>query len=346
MAKLVSVIVPVYNTRPYLRACAESVLRQTRSDLELILIDDGSQDGSAEICAALRDEDPRVRFLPRPHGGASAARNAGLDEAQGEYVFFLDSDDVIHPRLLEALTELCETTGASFATEVYLRVNDQDPFVFPERGNAQAGGGWRHTRFTSAEALSQLFSSENINVFSGIGGKLIRRRDVGPLRFDLSMENCEDTLFVYRFLDAAAEKGLGTVILRESWYAYRSRPESSTQRRAVKYYEDTLQCWKHILEREWNRGRSERASACAELLADRLRELYVNSRLEHNEVVLSFLRSRSKEILHSSWFRMLSLVGRFSIWLLFTSFPLFIVLRQVYRWLCRIRERYSPPSDI
>ena len=339
MAKLVSVIVPVYNTRPYLRECAESVLRQTHSGLELILIDDGSQDGSAEICAALRDADPRVRFLPRDHGGVSAARNAGLDEARGAYVFFLDSDDVIHPRLLEALVELCETTGAAFATEKYLKVNAGESFNLPDGADAGADGQWSHTRLIGVEALSQFFSSRNSDHFSGIGGKLFRRRDIGALRFNPSMGNCEDTLFVYQFLKLEAAKRLGAVILWESWYAYRLRPESGSQRATIKYYEDAFQCWNHILEQEREAGRPGSAPFCMECLSFQLLELYERVRLERKEEAVSYLRAQAKAFIHGPRFRTLPFINRFALVLAFTCFPLYTPLRQVYRWLRRIRER-------
>ena len=101
-----SMIVTVYNTEAYLPRCVRSVLDQTYPGFELLLIDDGSQDGSREVCQSLCREDSRVRLLSRPHQGVSAARNAGLEAARGTYVFFLDSDDAMHPRLLEALLEL------------------------------------------------------------------------------------------------------------------------------------------------------------------------------------------------------------------------------------------------
>lgn len=122
MEDLVSIIIPVYNTEAYLRDCVQSALAQSYPHFELILIDDGSEDGSASLCASLCGEDRRIRFLPRPHMGVSTARNAGMEAAGGKYLFFLDSDDTMHPLLLEALVHLCEGTGAALATEVYRHV--------------------------------------------------------------------------------------------------------------------------------------------------------------------------------------------------------------------------------
>lgn len=103
MNGLVSVVIPVYNAEAYLDACLASVFGQTYRDVEIILVDDGSADGSGAMCDAFAEKDPRVRAFHKTNGGASSARNAGLREAAGEYVYFLDSDDTIAPTLLEKL---------------------------------------------------------------------------------------------------------------------------------------------------------------------------------------------------------------------------------------------------
>lgn len=89
----VSVIVPVYKAEKYLRKCVDSILAQTFRDFEVILVDDGSPDKSGEICDEYARKDPRVRVIHKENGGVSSARNKGIDEARGEYISFLDSDD-------------------------------------------------------------------------------------------------------------------------------------------------------------------------------------------------------------------------------------------------------------
>lgn len=90
---MISVIVPVYNTEQYLPRCIESILSQSFTDFELLLIDDGSTDGSGKICDAYAEKDNRIRVFHKENGGVSSARNMGLDEAKGEWVYFVDSDD-------------------------------------------------------------------------------------------------------------------------------------------------------------------------------------------------------------------------------------------------------------
>lgn len=95
MERTVSVIVPVYNCRDYLPKCIESILNQTYSQIQLILVDDGSSDGSGEICDAFAEKDSRIHVIHQKNKGVSAARNAGLDAAVGAYLLFVDSDDCI-----------------------------------------------------------------------------------------------------------------------------------------------------------------------------------------------------------------------------------------------------------
>lgn len=89
----VSVVIPVYNVKPYLERCVESVLRQSYKDLEIILVDDGSTDGSGEMCDEMSTRDQRIRVIHQENKGLSGARNTGIDHATGEYIIFIDSDD-------------------------------------------------------------------------------------------------------------------------------------------------------------------------------------------------------------------------------------------------------------
>lgn len=102
---LISVIVPVYNTEKYLEKCVNSLLTQTYTNLELLLVDDGSTDGSGALCDRFAAQDPRVRALHKKNGGSSSARNLGIAEARGEYIGFVDSDDFVDPDMYERLLQ-------------------------------------------------------------------------------------------------------------------------------------------------------------------------------------------------------------------------------------------------
>ncbi len=113
MAK-VSVVIPVYNVEAYLPRCIDSVLSQTLHDLQIILVDDGSPDGSPAMCDAYAEKDSRITVIHKPNGGLASARNAGMTKATGDYLFFLDSDDWLEHDGLEILYNKAEETGVDF----------------------------------------------------------------------------------------------------------------------------------------------------------------------------------------------------------------------------------------
>ena len=113
---LVSVIVPIYNTEAYLRDCLESVAAQTVDDLEVIMVDDGSTDGSARIASEFAAGDARFRLVTQPNGGLGNARNNGAEHATGDFLAFVDSDDVLPPNAYELLLDPLRKTGSDFAT--------------------------------------------------------------------------------------------------------------------------------------------------------------------------------------------------------------------------------------
>ncbi len=115
----ISIIVPIYKVERYLHECLDSILAQTFSDWECILVDDGSPDGCPKICDEYAARDPRFRVIHRKNGGLSAARNSGLREARGEYIGFVDSDDWIAPQMFERLYRLITEYGTDMAQIEY-----------------------------------------------------------------------------------------------------------------------------------------------------------------------------------------------------------------------------------
>lgn len=123
---LISIIVPVYNAKDYITKCVNSILQQSYQQIELILIDDGSTDGSANICDMVKDIDCRVQVIHSVNGGAAAARNKGLDIARGEYIMFVDSDDYIDLQLCEKLLQGLKSADAKCCMSGYQIVTEQD----------------------------------------------------------------------------------------------------------------------------------------------------------------------------------------------------------------------------
>ena len=112
---LISIVVPVYNAEKYLEDCVSSILAQTYTNIEVLLVDDGSTDGSGAICDAFAEKDNRVRVLHKPNGGAPSARNVGMDVAEGEFIGFVDSDDTIDANMYECMHKRINETGADIA---------------------------------------------------------------------------------------------------------------------------------------------------------------------------------------------------------------------------------------
>lgn len=122
-----SIVIPVYNVKDYLEKCVQSVLAQGCADYEIILVDDGSTDGSSALCDILAAHHPeRIRVIHKPNGGLGDARNVGLEHALGEYLVFLDSDDYIDPSMLEELSQQVDKTHADIITFGFAVDNNGD----------------------------------------------------------------------------------------------------------------------------------------------------------------------------------------------------------------------------
>ena len=122
---LISIIIPVYNAERTLRACVESVLAQTYTHLEIILVDDGSVPACAGLCDALAGKDGRIRVLHQENRGVSAARNHGLEKCNGRWIQFVDADDLLHPECCEHALSFCKRNGTEAVLFRYRRISDE-----------------------------------------------------------------------------------------------------------------------------------------------------------------------------------------------------------------------------
>lgn len=136
-SNLITVIVPVYNTEKYLNRCVRSICAQTYSNIEIILVDDGSPDGAGSLCDRLSLEDRRIRVIHKANGGLSSARNAGLDHAYGNFVCFVDSDDYVEKDYVQTLYECMQKYQSDLAkidyAEVYVDDYSASSASVPER---------------------------------------------------------------------------------------------------------------------------------------------------------------------------------------------------------------------
>ncbi len=190
MSKTVSIIVPVYNIENYLPACLDSLTAQTYKDIEIILINDGSADGSSKICSEYAAHDSRIKVINKANGGVSAARNDGLDAASGEYILFVDGDDFIDSDTVETLVRMaCDNNTDAVIFEY--KVEDGSKTVI-HRVNGES-----YNRIINAEkAIELTISPKNRFAWS----KLYTREIIGDLRFDTSIYRGEDTWFAVNSL--------------------------------------------------------------------------------------------------------------------------------------------------
>jgi glycosyltransferase involved in cell wall biosynthesis len=121
---LISVIVPVYNVEKYLERCVQSVMNQTYKRLEIILVDDGANDSSPQICDQLALIDKRIQVIHKPNGGLSSARNAGVEKATGDFITFIDSDDWIALDTYEYCIKLLDEKKADVVQYNYIMINE------------------------------------------------------------------------------------------------------------------------------------------------------------------------------------------------------------------------------
>ncbi len=144
---LISVIVPVYNTAPYLPCCVDSILGQTYKKIEVILVDDGSSDESGYICDAYAEKDARVRVVYQPNGGVSKARNAGLRLAVGDYICFVDSDDWLEEDYFSSATKVLFEKQASLINNFVLDCGDHKPYAIHHAVCVGGGNFWAAALF-------------------------------------------------------------------------------------------------------------------------------------------------------------------------------------------------------
>ncbi len=202
----ISVIIPVYNVEKFLRECLDSVINQSYKDLEIILIDDGSQDKSGAICDEYALKDQRIKVVHKENGGLSSARNYGLDNMSGNFFTFVDSDDVISNCFIQTLYANLISSGASVSVCAYKTFSDnlkESDAILDKKVEILSG----------REALFKILSG-SIN-FTVAWGKLYKTENFGVLRFPVGKNN-EDEFYVNEI--CLAEKWVFT---SEELYYYR-----------------------------------------------------------------------------------------------------------------------------
>lgn len=206
----VSIIVPVYNAEKFLRECIESVLAQSFTNWEVLLVNDGSTDGSGEICRHYSELDKRIKLITKPNGGLSSARNAGLDKAVGKYVFFLDSDDELYPHSISCLYDIAENYNVALVAGRYARMVTK-PDSMRATGNV---------RLVDSRDLCMMILYRRGDVDNSACAKLYRRSLFDGLRFYKGWY--EDLEIFHKVMLRADNVGITDGLV----YFYRDNPSS------------------------------------------------------------------------------------------------------------------------
>ena len=223
--ELISIIVPIYNTEKYLHECLDSILNQSYTNFEVLLINDGSTDSSGTICQEYVERDSRFRYFEKDNGGVASARNLGLERSEGTYITFIDSDDWVEFNYLEVLYTALKENDTDVAISTYKRFAQDGVFYLRSysKENDEFLNIGKRNRNSFLEILPKL--GELDHSFYSISSKLIKREIIGNLLFDEQVSYAEDLNFFFRLY-----LGVESVVyVRDYTYIYRTHDASTSQ---------------------------------------------------------------------------------------------------------------------
>lgn len=241
MEDLISVIVPVYNVEKYINKCIDSILNQTHKNLEIILVDDGSQDNSGKICDEYAKEDKRIIIIHKENGGVSSARNIGLENATGKYVTFIDADDYVDEnycqKLLETLIEQNVDCVACGHNRIYNKENKLEKITSK-----------KSYKLRDKEILEKILCVQSGLGFAAM--KLWKRNKIKDIRFNEDMQVAEDAFFALQ----ASQIIKDMYVLNEAIYNYRFNDKSAVRKYNKDYankYLKSMQITQKYLEEKF-----------------------------------------------------------------------------------------------
>lgn len=209
--KKISVIVPIYNVEKYLKKCIESIINQTYSNLEIILVDDGSPDNCGKICDEYQVQDSRIKVIHKKNGGLSDARNAGIKEATGEIISFIDSDDFVDLDMYEYMLNEMQKENADIVI-----CGTKIDF---ENGKTRIKRAEKRKILNSKDALIELNSFKSFDM--AVWNKLYKKEIIDGIFFPVGKKS-EDYFVMYQYFDRAKK----IIILPEAKYHYIQRANS------------------------------------------------------------------------------------------------------------------------
>ena len=229
---VVSIIVPVYNTEKFLHRCIDSVLTQTYTDFELLLIDDGSKDSSGVICETYAAKDTRIRVIHKENTGVSDTRNLGLDVARGKYLFFLDADDFwLQTDSMSMFVQKAEEHNLDIVRGEYSAMHEDGSFAWSRRISK------KRKQYAERVLYSGKFLEYGIHGEFFLPLSMFKRSRIGNLRFEKGRVFLEDMLFYSTFL----LQDLKCMYLPDiRFYGYRKNENSASNKVSVKKLADSF----------------------------------------------------------------------------------------------------------
>ena len=209
---LVSVIIPVYNTEMYIERCIKSVINQTYTNLEVIIIDDGSKDNSLRICRNLENNDSRIKVIAKENEGAGYARNTGMDLANGKFLLFLDSDDYLLPHCIERCVEVAQKENGDIVK-----------FKWAKGRRDNYSETYRKKKYHILDN-KEAFESRKTDIC--VWGKLFKRETIGEIRYP-KVSTFDDEFITYKLIYQAKK----IILLDEVYYYYFMSPNSIMRRK-------------------------------------------------------------------------------------------------------------------
>lgn len=302
MNKFISIIIPMYNLEAYISDCVRSVLEQTYPYFEVLLIDDGSEDHTWEQCIKMQEQDNRIRLFRQDRKGVSCARNKGMDEARGEYLVFLDGDDMLHPAFLEEMLKRACQTGADMVGCNYFTIPTEKVQKEISR-NFRDGfsGQWISM---SAEQVRDSFYKSSHWGLNMVTCKLIKRGLIEANekmhRFVPGVSLGEDTLFMYELV----QKGFHLELTNVRAYLYRMHGESATHtwESYINKEKDPFFVHKKLRDQAYEDGKVKYAEKWERSYLSALRAKYHRAKRDNQKEVCVRLREEARQAMKSPYF--------------------------------------------
>lgn len=280
-----SIIVPIYKVEKYLDECIQSILHQTFTDFELILVDDGSPDACPQMCDAAAEQDSRVRVIHQKNGGLSAARNMGIEAARGNWLGFVDSDDFVAPDMYEKLYHAAVNAGADCAVCSVQLIHEDGSRMDTLQHWKVYGGGY------TGEDILKTITWQNNAPYLVAWNKLYRREVFRTLRYPVGRIN--EDVFVFAELFDTIKM---VACVEQPLYFYRQRTGSIMQSKCTLRNLDEMWSFVHCFECFQRSGRMEMLPFVESRIFAKLTGVYyrLSAQEQHSDAMRQAMAAQKK----------------------------------------------------